>query len=100
MTTHKVESATAADEAAVVGVITLAFGGRAFAHGSAHRVDGCAGAALWLPPGVHPDEATMADLMRRSVPERLTKDVLAMVEQMARYHPREPLWYLPFIGVD
>jgi hypothetical protein len=31
-----------------------AFGGKAFTHGSAYYVDGYAGAALWLPPSVHP----------------------------------------------
>ena len=36
---------------------TRAFGGRAFATGSAYQVAGCAGAALWLPPDVEPDEA-------------------------------------------
>jgi ribosomal protein S18 acetylase RimI-like enzyme len=27
-------------------------------------------------------------------------EVLATFEQMAKYHPREPHWYLPLIGVD
>jgi hypothetical protein len=31
------------------------FGGKAFAHGSAYYVEGYAGAALWLPPYIHPD---------------------------------------------
>ena len=35
-----------------------AFGGAAFENGSALRV-GSAGAALWLPPGTHPDEAAI-----------------------------------------
>jgi ribosomal protein S18 acetylase RimI-like enzyme len=26
--------------------------------------------------------------------------VFAVFEQMGRYHPAEPHWYLPFIGVD
>ena len=33
-----------------------AFGGRAFAHGSAYVADDFSGTALWLPPGVGPDE--------------------------------------------
>jgi ribosomal protein S18 acetylase RimI-like enzyme len=127
MAMQTVESATAADEAAVVAVITLAFstdpaarwtwpdpqryleyfppfikafGGRAFARGGAHRADDYAGAALWLPPGVHPDEEAIDAVMERSVPENLRKDGDALFEQMARFHPREPLWYLPLIGVD
>ena len=81
MTTETVEAATAAEEAAVFAVLTLAFsndpatrwtwpdpkayldafpqfakafGGAAFGRRSAHRI-GSAGAALWLPPGVGSD---------------------------------------------
>jgi len=127
MTTHAVEAATAADEAATVDVLTLAFsadpasrwswpdpqrylehfprfikafGGKAFAHGSAHRVGDYAGAALWLPPDVHPDEEALGALMQSTVPERVQKDVFAVIEQMGRHHPHEPHWYLPFIGID
>lgn len=39
--------------------LTRAFGGRAFAHDSAHATGGYAGAALWLPPGVTADEETL-----------------------------------------
>jgi ribosomal protein S18 acetylase RimI-like enzyme len=127
MSEHPVEAATAADEAAVIGVLTLAFsgdpasrwtwadprqylehfppfikafGGKAFAHGSAHRADGCAGAALWLPPGIHPDEEAIDALMEKSVPDALRKDGDALFEQMTRFHPKEPHWYLPLLGVD
>ncbi|HET9583943.1 MAG TPA: GNAT family N-acetyltransferase, partial [Bradyrhizobium sp.] len=27
-------------------------------------------------------------------------DIARVIEEMARYHPEEPHWYLPFIGVD
>lgn len=30
----------------------------------------------------------------------MQKDAVALFEQMGRYHPQEPHWYLPFIGVD
>jgi GNAT superfamily N-acetyltransferase len=77
-----------------------AFGGRAFAHGSGDYIDGYAGAALWLPPGVHPDGAALEAIFERSVPEAIAKDGAAMMKQMGRFHPREPHWYLPLIGVD
>ena len=55
---------------------------------------------LWLPPDVHPDEdALTSPRLQRTVPERKLKDVFAAFEQMARYHPSEPHWYLPLIGV-
>jgi len=76
------------------------FGGKAFAHGSAYYVDGYAGVALWLPPDVHPDEDALITLLQRTVSEQVQKDVFAVFEQMGRYHPSEPHWYLPLIGVD
>ena len=127
MSQPKVETATAADQAAVVAALTLAFsddpaarwswsdpqvfletfprfalafGGAAFAKGTAHRVAGHAGAALWLPPGVEPDEAAMGEMMARTVSAAVQSDVFRVMEQMTGYHPGEPHWYLPMIGVD
>jgi ribosomal protein S18 acetylase RimI-like enzyme len=77
-----------------------AFGGRAFAHGSAYYVDGYTGAALWLPPDVHPDEDMLIALLQRTVSEQIQKDFFPVLEQMGRYHPSEPHWYLPLMGVD
>jgi len=127
MAAYAVEVAISADEAAVVSVMTLAFGndpitrwswanphrylehfphfvrafgGKAFALGSAHCAESHAGAALWLPPDVHPDEEAMGALMESTVPEDVRKDVFAVVEQMGHHHPEAPHWYLPLIGVD
>ena len=77
-----------------------AFGGKAFAHGSAYYVDGYTGAALWLPPDVHPDENALIALLQRTVSEQIQKDFFPVFEQMGRYHPSEPHWYLPLMGVD
>lgn len=127
MTTPTIKSAMTADEAAVIDVVTLAFstdpvarwtwpnphqylthmppfvrafGGKAFAHGSAYYVDGYAGAALWLPPGVQPDEDTLVSLIQNTVGEWERGDLSAVFEQMGSYHPKEPHWYLPLIGVE
>lgn len=80
--------------------IVRAFGGGAFAAGTAHRVGQFAGAALWLPPGVHPDDAAMGATLERSVPPARLREIAAVFERMRSYHPREPHWYLPLIGVD
>ena len=77
-----------------------AFGGKAFTHGNAYYVDGYAAAALWLPPDVLPDEDVLSSIFQRSVSERLQKDIIAVFDQMARYHPSEPHWHLPLMGVD
>ena len=77
-----------------------ALGGKAFAHGSAYYVDGYTGAALWLQPDVHPDENALIALLERTVSEQIQKDFFPVLEQMGRFHPSEPHWYLPFVGVD
>ncbi len=77
-----------------------AFGGKAFEHESAHYVDGYVGAALWLPPDVHPNEEKLISLVQRTVSEPIQRDFFPVFEQMGRYHPSEPHWYLPLMGVD
>ena len=127
MTTPTITTVTAAAADAAIAVLTLAFsadpatrwawsepqqylrhfpsfvhvfGGKAFAYGSAYAMDGYAGAALWLPPAVHPDEDALIAQFKRTVPEPLHQDLFAVFDQMGRYHPQEPHWYLPLIGVD
>lgn len=81
-------------------VFAKAFGGRAFAQGTAHCVESYAGAALWLPPGVRPDREAIEHLVQRSVAERTVAAMRKLLERIEPYHPREPYWYLPLIGVD
>jgi ribosomal protein S18 acetylase RimI-like enzyme len=76
------------------------FGGKSFDHGTAHSVAGFLGGALWLPPGVQPDEDRLVGLMERSVDPKRLQVVYVMLERMAGYHPSEPHWYLPLIGVE
>jgi GNAT superfamily N-acetyltransferase len=76
------------------------FGGKAFTHGSAYYVDGYAAAALRLPPGALPDDDMLSSIFQRSVSEQSQKDVITVFDQMGRYHPSEPHWHLPLMGVD
>jgi GNAT superfamily N-acetyltransferase len=80
--------------------LVRAFGGRGFAHSSAICTGDGAGAALWLPPGIHPDDDALGEVITSTVAENLRDDALSTFEQMAGFHPREPHWYLPLIGVD
>jgi GNAT superfamily N-acetyltransferase len=77
-----------------------ALGGRAFEHGAAVSLEGCPAVALWLPPGVRPDEEALIALIQRTASGSLLKDAFSIFEQMAAFDPAEPHWYLPFIGVD
>lgn len=76
-----------------------AFGCAAFDYDAAHHIEGTA-AALWIPPGVEPDEGPLIALIERSVPVDDLADVFAVFEQMGEAHPQEPHWYLPLIGTD
>lgn len=75
-------------------------GGRAFETGNAFEIAEDAGVALWLPPGVEPDEAELIDIIQRTVHASRRNDLFEIIQQMGQYHPRERHWYLPFVGVE
>jgi ribosomal protein S18 acetylase RimI-like enzyme len=127
MASVAIKIATAADQARILDVITLAFaadppsrwlypdpqqylanfpkfahgfGGRAFQHGTAYCTDDHLGAALWLPPDVHPDDEMLDAVLERSIGESQRKVVSEVFGQMASYHPSVPHWHLAFVGVD
>ena len=77
-----------------------AFGGAALENGTADSIDDCGGVALWLGPGVDADEETMGALAAEAVPAAEQDSVFAFLGQMGEFHPTEPHWYLPLIGVD
>lgn len=76
------------------------FAGAAFEHGGAYRSDDFRSAALWLPPGVEPDEDSLASVMEQGVEREIQADAFAVLEQVGASHPAMPHWYLPAIGVD
>jgi GNAT superfamily N-acetyltransferase len=77
-----------------------AFAGRAFEQRTAYYTDGFSGVALWLQPGIEPDEEEMVILFQHTVSEPLQEEVFGVMEQMGSYHPSEPHWFLPLIGVE
>ena len=81
-------------------LLARAFGGKSFALGTAFGIERFAGAALWLTPEVSPDEEALAGLIERTAPASIQQDAAGVFEQMAGFHPQEPHWYLPLIGVD
>src|SRR5262245_59692727 len=44
--------------------LVRAFGGNGFKHGGAYGTEECTGVALWLPPGVHPDEEQLNEVVQ------------------------------------
>ena len=82
-----------------IPLVTL-FGGKSFDHGSAYVIGDFFGVAQWLPPGVQPDDGPIAELFGRYMSDPQLGEVLFLFEQMAGFHPHEPHWYIPLIGVD
>ena len=80
--------------------ITKAFGGSAFERGTAYIANGFVGAALWLPPCVQSDEESLTRLFDENVGDDIKEHLPGIFEQMEKFHPTEPHWYLPMIGVD
>lgn len=76
------------------------FGGRALDHGAAHCSDDFTATALWLPPGIHPDEDGLVALFEATVAEDKRDRLFSLLEQMGSYHPHDPCWHLAFIAVD
>lgn len=77
-----------------------AFGGAAFGVGGAFHAPAFCGAALWLPPESGPDDEALSTVFERTIsPEKLSA-LGEMFEKMAAYHPAEPHWHLPLIGVE
>ncbi len=80
--------------------IVRAFGDKGFAHGTAHLAAGGAGAAMWLPPDVHPDMERLTAVIEQHAAREQQADLERLFAQMDGYHPSDPCWYLPLIGVD
>jgi len=76
------------------------FAGAAFDSRTAYRSADFSGAALWLPPGVSPDEEGLGQVLVDHVDEAMQEQVFAVMEQVGAGHPEAPHWYLPAMGVD
>ena len=77
-----------------------AFGGEAFAHDTVWRSGDFAAVAMWLPPGAEPDGDEVVRVLMTTVSQSRHGDTMVAVGQMDAAHPRYPLWYLPWFGVD
>lgn len=77
-----------------------AYGGKAFDHGAAYAVEDFAGAALWLPPNVHPDNEEIVGVMQSALSEEKLTLVGEFIERVESSHPTEPFWELAVLGVE
>ena len=77
-----------------------AYGGKAFEAGTGYLVDECRGSALWLPPGIEPDDARIEEVVGRTMPESKQEALGGALQELASFHPENPHWFLPLIAVD
>jgi ribosomal protein S18 acetylase RimI-like enzyme len=84
----------------VFPLVLTHFAAGAFDHGSAYRASDFRSAALWLPPGVTPDEDALGAVMEDGVAAELQEEVFGVLEQVGAGHPEDAHWYLPAMGVD
>lgn len=77
-----------------------AYGGKAFGKGCAWVDEEIVGAALWLPPGEHPDEEELGRVVTSTLSEAKQGHIFSALEELGAYHPKEPHWFLPMIAVD
>jgi ribosomal protein S18 acetylase RimI-like enzyme len=77
-----------------------AFAGDAFNAQTVHSIANHAGIAIWLAPGATPDYDALATVLQKAMPAPQSLEAESVMEQMSAFHPSEPHWYLPLIGVD
>lgn len=81
------------------GLVRL-YAQQSFAHRTAFVTSNLSGAAVWIPPNVHPDETALEVRIRSEVPAARQEPLLELLVQMSAQQPSEPHWYLALIGVD
>lgn len=80
--------------------IFRAFIGKAIANSAAFYAEGFSGVAVWLPPGVSIDEQEIAIAIENLGSSPLQEYMIELFEGFSKYHPSEPHWYLPLMGVE
>jgi ribosomal protein S18 acetylase RimI-like enzyme len=81
-------------------LVTREFARASFEHGAAYVTADFGGVALWLPPGVHPNSEALEGVLRDTAKPEHLDDLLATFEKMNEWHPEEPHWHLPLVGVE
>lgn len=72
----------------------------ALVHRSAYLTTDLTGAAIWYPPGVSMDYATLDEVARAEIPAKLWQDFSDLIDACGQYRPKEPHWSLELLAVD
>ena len=77
-----------------------AFGDNAINNQTAYITKNYEGAALWLPPGIEPNEEAFVAEIGKNVDPTRHEVLFKILEAFEEYQPEENFWYLPIIAVD
>jgi GNAT superfamily N-acetyltransferase len=77
-----------------------ALGASSFEAGAAERTEDGLGVAIWLPPGVHGDDAALETVIAESIAAEKQAEIAAIFERTEHCRPTERHWYLSLIGVE
>jgi len=76
------------------------FAAKALENRTVYCAEGFSGVAVWLPPEVSVDEQELAAAIQSLVPSALQGEVVTLLELMGSFHPNQPHWYLPLMGIE
>ena len=72
----------------------------AISHNAAYFSLGFSGVAVWFPPGIYAEDRDIVSAIEDLGPCPLKELMVESFEKFLSYHPQEPHWYMPFMGVD
>ena len=77
-----------------------AYGGGSISSGAGQAREDFSGVALWLPPGISPDEDEVVELLHAAAGSERRAEVDAALEELDAHHPTSAHYYLTLAGVD
>lgn len=77
-----------------------AFISKALKNHTIYYAEGFSGVAVWLPPNESIDDEVIALGIQNLGHSPLQEMAEKLFEQVMRFHPNQPYWYLPLMGVE
>ena len=72
----------------------------AISNRTAYVTAGFSAVAVWFPPAIYADDQDIVTAIQDLGPCPLKDLMEESFEQFLTYHPQEPHWYMPFMGVE
>ena len=72
----------------------------AISNRTAYVTAGFSAVAVWFPPGIYADDQDIVTAIQDLGPCPLKDLMEESFEKFLTYHPQEPHWYMPFMGVE